>query len=228
MISYKSSDSTGTRGGVHMDFCFTESPNRPTLGRCHTIEGLIAFLIGAIRPMPVITVGLDNEPRLLEYKVGLEPPEHHLMHLKLQAPLPEFITQKPFNSRHFDGEMLAEPRLKSYFPKCGVFPLFERSLSQLGSNLRSPHGLGVLLASPWLFVTSQVYLPQVLPHLRGACLAKVVMSTKHRLAYLLSRLRRHSFTEHRLALLGPNLWRSFITSLRHCMFNYSTVGGLLW
>jgi len=114
MIPNKAGDSLSASRGVHEDFLFTEAPDRPVLDMSGLVEGIVSrFPVGPF--MPVIAVGLDDQPSRLEDEVGLETPEHGLVHLEMQSPFLEFVMQKPLDRSHLRREMLPQTGLTSLF-----------------------------------------------------------------------------------------------------------------
>ena len=216
MISYKTSDGTSTNRGMHVDFRFTESPDRPTLSTCHIVEGLVPHLIRTFRPMPIIAVCLDDKSCLLKDEVGLETPEHRLVHLKFQAALPEFIAEKTLNSCHLNGEMLTEPRLAHAFTVFWTGHSFNRGLPHLLSAFWSQVGQAQVLQGLRRTLTSQVSLTYLLAGFRRRA------ETPLGLAHLFDGFRgmasanpdcvaKHPLAEFLSGLLGVG----------HLMFNYN-------
>jgi len=170
MISNKASNGTSAGGGMHFNLPFPKAPDRPASGGSCGIEASLTFShVGS--GVPVVPIGLDDQPCLREHEVGLEPPEHGLVHLELQSALLKLVTQESFNGGHLSRENLAQsglpPFLRHFLSIFRVLPAAQPKLAHLLSRLRTT-------------MQPQYILARSLPHLR----------LKMGSAHLLSRFRR--------------------------------------
>lgn len=196
MVTDKSGDGSGARGSVHLDLPLSKPPDRPSLGMGDLVEGgIICFPVGL--RMPPVPVGLDDQPSRLEHKVRLEASEHRLVHLKVETPLLELVTQKALNRGHL----------------CGT-PLMQSGLPALLSRLIRPDSFAVALCN--LASLSQGRLTHLLSRFQR------IFTSECDLAYLFARLRRGFGPKTDLAHVLAGFRRPYVNSSGHFMFNYST------
>lgn len=176
VITNESSDSPSTCSGVHLDLFLPKPPDRPSVGMGSLVESCIPFCSDTTWSVPILSVSLDNEIGRFEYEVWLEPPEHRLMHLKLQSSFLELIAQETFNQCVFLWQNL---------PQAGLAV----SLPCSGGNGRSP----------------TCSLTQFLSRFRGSLTTKTVLVAEFCLPHLLPRLRRSFINPFRHFMFNFNI-----------------------
>lgn len=134
MITNKASHSAGAGNGVHLDLAFPKTPDRPfSLSRL--VESCVP--LSYFRPrMPIIPIGLNDQPSLLEHEVGLPPPKHGFVHLELESALLEFTIQEPLDGGHLLGEYLVKSRLAHLLSSFWGRYAFKGALAHLLTCLR--------------------------------------------------------------------------------------------
>ncbi len=98
---------TGDGGSMHPDLLLSKAPDPVISLDSGCVKDCVTSPIQC-PTMPVVAVGLNDEPRRLEHEIGLEASEHRLVHLEVQAALLKLVTQKPFNASHLLVEVLAK------------------------------------------------------------------------------------------------------------------------
>jgi len=230
MITNEPGNSPGTRSSVHVDFPFTEAPDRPTFGMGEFVEsGIRSDMFG--EAMPVVTVGLDNQSGLLKHKVRLEASKHRLMHLKLQTPLLELVVQEALDGSHCCREVLVQSVLAMFFSCFGTYRSVKVRLAHSLSVFRGgplfAYSPGYSLSRLWGTFKSTVGLAAFLFRFRGVVVAKKGSLAKMGLTHLLPISRVLPSSKHRLMLLLSIFKGSLENTTRHSMFNYniSAMGG---
>lgn len=80
--------------GVFLYFLASEAEDRPVLLGGSSIKRFImSYVPRVFSVVPITTVGLNEQPCILEHKVWLPPLPHSLVHFKLQPPLLEFMAE---------------------------------------------------------------------------------------------------------------------------------------
>lgn len=165
---YESGNSAGASNRMHLDLLFAKAPDRPSLSDGHLIKGCIPTF-AMLQRMPVIPIGLDNQPNRLEHEVGLEASKHRLVHLELQPALLELIAQEALDQCVLLRQNMAQSGLAH------LLTAFKRRVE--------PQGIPFAKA---MFVTN-VRLPSLLSRFRRYRVPKAGK------AYLLSMLCRKMF-----------------------------------
>lgn len=146
MISHESGNSSAAGSGVHLDFPFAKAPDRPAVSGGSLIKSSVPFS-SFETIMPVIPVGLNDQPCLLEHEIGLEPAEHCLVHLEVKTPLPELVMQKALDGGVFGGERVTQSGLAhslTYFRRVLMTKMtLPHLLSDFGPQLRLANLLSV-------------------------------------------------------------------------------------
>lgn len=155
--------------------------------------------------MPVVPIGLDDEVGTREYKVGLEVPEHRLVHFEMKTPLLELVMQKLLNGGHLRGQGLLQPALTLCSPMFRVSPIPQGSLPHLLAGFRRGHQLGrgltYLLSRLRRSFAAKHNLTMLLSSFGGHITATAILVAKHRLAHSLAALRVSPASQRRLAHL---------------------------
>jgi hypothetical protein len=197
MIPYEASDGPSTSGSVHVNFLLAEAPYRPACGVSGNGESGLTFL--HIRPrMPIIAVGLDDQPSRLEHKVRLEASEHRLVHFKVKTPLLEFVMQAAFDARHLGGEMLAKTELAQFLTRL-------RGMLAPKMRLDAEHHLASLLSLFRRKLVTSPKLAYLLPRFGGCLVAEAGLTQ------FLPMFRRNLLPNVSLPNLLPCLRRMSIT-----------------
>lgn len=135
MIPNESSNGTGASRGLHLNLPFAKPPDRPMSIVGGFVEGGIVCLPVGSR-MPIVPVGLDDQPGRLEYKVGLETSEHRLVHFKFESSLLELISQQPLDACHLIQVPTTQTSLAALFPHLSRVFTAKLGLPQLLSCFR--------------------------------------------------------------------------------------------
>ena len=96
MRAYKASDRSATGLRMLNNLRLSKAPDCPARCMSRSIEPSITFKSPFFYAMPVIPISLDNELYSFEHEIGLESPEHCLVHLELQSAFLEFIAEGLF------------------------------------------------------------------------------------------------------------------------------------
>jgi hypothetical protein len=216
MIPDETGDCPSASSGMHFDLSAPETPDSPSRLR-RLVERCIPFPYFGPR-VPVVPVRLDNEVSLLKHKVGLEPSEHSLVHLEVEATLSELVTQEAFDSGHLVRKLLAQALLPFPLPILRFGKLTERRLALFFLHFWAALRLAVPFDHFRRSLLPKPRLSYPLPRLRGMFVAKVMFIAKHRLTDFLSCFRPPCDLTQSLS----NFRRSLANPGRHLVFNYNT------
>ena len=120
------------------DFALCESPDRPAISMSKLVEACILLFSTGLDSMPIIAVRLHDQPHALKDEIGLEPPEHSLVHNETKASLFEFIVQVLFQRGHAAWKCLRQSMLAMPFTIFHRFPDWLHRGYKLLALLRSP------------------------------------------------------------------------------------------